>query len=128
MSATRSIIDAWSFPQDDAVRDLTRKIAERCLKKSLEPNGAVIANAFGIPQSDFESVSEGHPNLARVLQFAVAYNGITLVPYHSCKKKEWCLLELGGTVLLRHGLTLKRGGFIEGTVADLSRFLAEAKP
>jgi hypothetical protein len=123
----KTIISHWSFPQVDLVRVLTEKIADRCLGKSLEPNGAVIANAFGIPQAEFGSLAKSHPSLARVLQFAVAYNAITLVPYYPCKKKEWCLLELGGPVLLKHGLTLKRGGFIEGTAADLVRFLAEAK-
>ena len=122
------IIEAWSFPNDDKVRRMVQTIAERCLKKSLEPNGAVIANAFGIPQAEFDNLAQNNPVLARVLQFAIAYNAITLVPHHSCKHKEWCLLELGGMALLKYGLTLKRGGFIEGNVANLAGFIQEPNP
>ena len=107
---------------------MVQTIAERCLKKSLEPNGAVIANAFGIPQAEFDNLAQNNPVLARVLQFAIAYNAITLVPHHSCKHKEWCLLELGGMALLKYGLTLKRGGFIEGNVANLAGFIQEPNP
>jgi predicted kinase len=122
------IIEYWNFPHDDMVRRLVKKIAESCLEKSLEPNGAVIANAFGIRQEEFDSLAKTLPDLARVLQFAVAYNAITLVPHHSCKSKEWCLLELGGMALLKYGLTLKRGGFIEGTAADIAGFIEESEP
>ncbi len=119
----KEIMDGWRFPHDRRVRKLVEEVAHRCLKKSLEPNGAVIANAIGIPQKQFDDLAEEHTELARVLQFALAYNAISLVPRHSCKKQEWCLLELGGMVLLRYGLTLKRGGFIESTSRELAGFV-----
>jgi hypothetical protein len=122
------IIEAWSFPNDETVRRLVKTVAERCLQKSLEPNGAVIANAYGIPQREFDTLAETNAALARILQFAVAYNAITLVPHHLCKNKEWCLLELGGMGLLKYGLTIKRGGFIEGNVAQLVDFVKESNP
>lgn len=119
------IMKEWDFPNDAAVRRMVGRIAELCLKKSLEPNGAVIANAFGIPQAEFESLAKTAPDVARVLQFAVAYNAITLVPHYTCQEQVWCLLELGGVALLKYGLTLKRGGFIKGTAAQLGEFVAE---
>ena len=120
------IMERWDYPHEAAVRRLVHRIAGLCLEKSLEPNGAVIANAFGIPQAQFDVLARSAPETARVLQFAVAYNALTLVPNHSCKNKEWCLLELGGVALLKYGLTLKRGGFIEGNAATLGEFVKEA--
>jgi hypothetical protein len=122
------VIKAWDFPESDRVKMLVEKIAERCLKISLEGNAPLGpgANAYGILQKDFEGLAKNFPSLARVLQFAVAYNAIGLVPRYPCKKQEWCLLELGGMVILKHGLTLKRGGFIEGDARQLSQILEEA--
>ena len=120
------IMDKWDYPQESSVRRVVQCIADLCLKKSMEPNGAVIANAFGIPQAEFDTLAATAPETARTLQFAVAYNAVTLVPNHSCKNKEWCLLELGGVGLLKYGLALKRGGFIEGTAEQLGEFAKEA--
>ncbi len=120
-------IYGWNFPHDRKVKNLVNEIARRCFEKSREPNGAVIANAVGIPQEQFDRMAKDHPVLATVLQFAIAYNAVSLVPHHSCKNKSWCLLELGGMVLLKHGLTLKRGGFIESTADELSTLLTEPK-
>ena len=120
------IMSGWRFPHDHKVRSLVGEVAERCLAKSMEPNGAVIANAVGIPQEQFERLPVDHVELARVLQFAVAYNAVSLVPYHSCKNRSWCLIELGGMVLLRYGLTLKRGGFIESTSDELAKYVEES--
>jgi hypothetical protein len=120
------IMEKWDFPQDAAVRRLVHKIADLCLEKSMESNGAVIANAYGILQSEFDELPKSRPQVARTLQFAVAYNAVTLVPHHSCQKKEWCLMELGGVALLNYGLTLKRGGFVKGNARQLAEFVVEA--
>lgn len=119
------IMEKWSFPQDASVRRLVTRIAEECLKKSSEPNGAVIASAIAIPQAEFDALPTSDPTVARVLQFAVAYNAVTLVPHHNQGGVVWCLLELGGVALLKYGLTLRRGGFIPSEAARLREFIAE---
>ena len=116
------IIKEWDFPHATVIRALVEKIAEECVKKSLEPNAPLKggAIAIGIPMKEFERIPTVNSRLAQVLQFAVAYNAITLVQDHSAKNQKWCLLELGGAVLLREGLTLARGGFIGGTLTMFS--------
>jgi hypothetical protein len=113
------------FPQHVVVKRLASAIAARCLKRTLEPNASLGggASAFGILKDDFELIPQRYPDLARVIQFGVAYNVFTLVPDHGTKKKIWNLLELGGVLLVQHGLTLHRGGFIESTPSELVRMM-----
>lgn len=115
------LIEAWDFPLHREVRRLTDRMGDECRARSLEGNASLGggANAWGIPQSEFADLPQTNPELARVLKFAVAYNAIILKPDHSTKKKSWCLLELGGPVAVHHGLTLKRGGFLERDVTQL---------
>lgn len=119
----RRIIDAWNFPYADKVRNLVANIARKCVETTLQPNGWLTPNGYGVLQSDFENLAGSNSELASVVQFAVAYNAILVVPQYECKNKEWCLLELGGPVCLAEGLSLKRGGFLEGTTADLAKML-----
>ena len=122
------IIENWDFPQHALARRLVTGMATRCVEVTTQPNGWLTPNAFGILQEEFAALPESHPGLAHVLQFGVAYNAVTLVPHHQTKAREWCLLELGGMVVLKHGLSLKRGGFIESGARELAEMLQEPGP
>jgi hypothetical protein len=119
------LLEQWSFPYHERVRHLTDHIARQCQAMSLRPNAQLGAgaNAYGIKAEDFSRIPDNYPVLARVLQFGIAYNALTLVPDYPCQDEKWYLLELGGLIILRAGLTLQRGGFIEGSADELSRIL-----
>jgi hypothetical protein len=121
----RELLDQWSFPYFRQVRQLTAAIGARCVQTSLQPNAWLGpgANAYGVAQAEFEQIVQKHPELSRVLHFGIAYNAFTLVPDYECKNETWCLLELGGLAVVHHGLTLQRGGFIEGNVSELASML-----
>lgn len=117
------IIQQWSYPQCELVARMVKEIAERSLRISLSPNAWIGAgaNAYGITQTEFDVLPEEHPELARTVQFGLAYNALRLVQNYECKGQSWALLELGGVPILHYGLTLKRGGFIEGSLNELNR-------
>lgn len=118
----------WDFPQHKLVRKLADNIAKECVEKSLEQNASLDggASAVGIPQEEFDLIPTKYPVLALVIQYGVAYNAFHLVHNHFAKKKAWCLIVLGGVLLLSHGLTLQRGGFIERRAEDLNAHISEA--
>lgn len=124
----RRIMELWSFPYVEQVRKLVGAIAAKCVETTMLPNGWLVPNAFGILQSEFDGLAARYPDLGRVVQFAVAYNALLVVPRHQTKDKEWCLLELAGPVCLSHGLSLMRGGFLEGTSTELNAMLGETAP
>ena len=125
-SRATEMLNEWDFPDCDIIRHLADGIAEQCISKSLEGNASLKggANAFGIPQGQFDTIPAANPTLARALQLGVAYNAFVLVPNYHAKKRVWCLIELGGILLLHHGLTLKRGGFLERRTDDLVELLS----
>ena len=81
------------------------------------------ANAIGIPQNEMDKILKRDGRLSRILHFAFAYKAIVFVPQYNCKNKVWCLLELGALPSMVYGLTLSRGGFIEGNLRTLQDML-----
>lgn len=115
------ILKEEDFPERVRVLRLADHVAAACLEKSLEPNASLGhgANAWGIPQEEFDLIPNTSRDLARVLQYGTAYNVFSIVRDYNAKKKVWTLVELTGTYSLARGLTLGRGGFLERSLADL---------
>ncbi|MBV5271200.1 MAG: hypothetical protein JZU55_16465, partial [Afipia sp.] len=123
--AGQKIISDWNFPQHGLVYRLVEEMGKACREKSLVPNAPLGAGAigFGIPQDDYEGIPRNHPKLAQVLRYAIAYNACSVMVKMPVKKKLWSVIELGGAVQLKHGLTLQKGGFIESSAQELNRFI-----
>ncbi len=122
-----STIERWNFPHSDAVRRLIEFIASRCKVRTREPNASLDdgANAFGIPQSEMDRFQKDGGNLVVVLHYALAYNALSLTENYECKRRTWCLFQLGGLPILKHGLTFGRGGFCEGHLSELIASIGE---
>ncbi len=116
----RNLMAKWDFPYAPRVKKLISFIAERCLDITLRPSAPLDdgANAYGIPITELTSLNP-QEDIARVIQYALAYQALVLIEPYDCKGKTWALLELGGVAIIAHGLPLSRGGFAEGTIAQL---------
>ena len=119
------IMNDWAFPEVHAVKNLIKLIGARCVTKTLEPNASLGggANAFGIPSDEFRKLIEDKPKIARLLQYAVGYSALVVVPDYDTKNRSWHLIELGGASKLFFGLTLAHGGFIESTASELEELI-----
>jgi hypothetical protein len=121
----RRIIDRWNFPFAASIKAMVAAMAEECATESLAPNAWLDAgaNAVGVPQEEFLAFAKSkQAEFAQLLHYAAAYNAVLLRPNYSQGNKNWCLVELGGPVILANSLTLNRGGFLERSVSDLRRY------
>lgn len=109
------IMTGWAFPFARRVRRLVDSIAVDCRAVSLTENARLGpgANAIGVPDEQIEQLINSDDELALVLKYAIAHKAIEIQRDYGQGSKSWCLIELSGIVCLAHGLTLKRGGFLE---------------
>lgn len=121
------IVKEWDFPYAPKVRRLVDFIAKRCQELTLRPNAPLDdgANAYGVLVSDLGKLA-AEEEFAQVLHYALAYQALVLIEPYDCKGKTWALFELGGLPIIAYGLTLSRGGFAEGTIAQLKTAVEEA--
>jgi predicted kinase len=119
-----TLVSQWDFPYAPKVQRLVTFIAERCIELTMRPNAPLAdgANAYGISIAELASL-DPNEELTRVLHYAIAYQAIVLIEPYECKGKTWALLELGGVPIISSGLTLNRGGFAEGSIAQLKSAL-----
>ena len=120
----KAIMNGWSFAFAGSVRKLVDAIATECLKISMTPNARLGdgANAIGVPEFEMSAMLEKEEDVAVVLKHALANGAISVRRDYGQGGRKWCLIELSGTVCLAHGLTFKRGGFVEKRIS----FLKEA--
>ncbi len=123
----RQIVAEWSFPRSEAVRRLTDWMGRECLQRTLEPSAPLGAgaNAVAIPQEQFDALLGERGDLASILKYAVAYNAITIVTNRNVKNRVWAILELGGPLVLMHGLPLDRGGFVPRDIRNIRSAVGE---
>ena len=110
-------MDNWAFPMATPVRRIVDAISEECLRESLLPNAPLDqgAMATAILESEFKEIP-ADSELLMVLKQAVAHGAINIGRDHGQGGKQWCLIELTGTVSLAKGLTMIRGGFVKKKV------------
>ena len=120
----KAIMNGWSFAFAGSVRKLVDAIATECLEISKTPNARLGggANAIGVTEFEMSAMLEKEEDVAVVLKHALANGAISVRRDYGQGGKVWCLIELSGTVCLAHGLTFKRGGFVEKRIS----FLKEA--
>ena len=111
----REIMAGWAFPFARHIRRLVDGIAKDCREVSLTQNArlAAGANAVGVPDAEVEELIQSDDELALILKYAIAHKAVEIQRDYGQGGKQWCQIELSGIVCLAHGLTLKRGGFLE---------------
>lgn len=116
-----AIMNGWSFAYATRIRRMVDAIAKECLEVSLSPNARLGAgaNAVAIPEEEMHQLLTDNDDLALVLKHALANGAIVVNRNYGQGGKSWCLMELSGTVCIAHGLTLKRGGFLEKRLSYL---------
>ncbi|WP_298463975.1 hypothetical protein [uncultured Erythrobacter sp.] len=122
----RSIMTGWSFAYAAEVRRMVDAVAADCVEASLVPNATLGpgANAVAVPEEEMEKLLSADDELALILKHALANGAIIVTRSYGQGGKLWCLIELSGTVCLAHGLTLKRGGFLEKKIAFLREVIS----
>jgi hypothetical protein len=121
LAHARDAIKQWDFPRSELVKRVVNFIAAKCVTRTTEPNAPLTqgANAFGIPQAEMDRIAEAGAELVPVLHYALAYNALSIHENYECKKRKWCLFELGGLPIIANGLPLNKGGFVEGKLSEL---------
>lgn len=120
-AVARSLVEEWNFPFSPEVRRLTDWIAQEALARTMLPNAPLSAgaNSIAIPQEQFEALKASNDKLLSVLKYGVAYNAISILTKRSIKSRLWTILELGGPLVLMHGLPLRRGGTVHKSLKEL---------